>query len=36
MCLHLKAMGRKISGVVNNSFVVLDIKASTPREEKNL
>lgn len=36
MALHLKAMSRKIWGVVNNSFIVLDLKGTTPREEENL
>jgi len=33
MCLHLKAMTRKIWEVVEESFIVLDIKDTTPREE---
>jgi hypothetical protein len=34
-CLHLKAMSRKIWEVVEDPFIVLDIKDPTPREEKN-
>ena len=39
MCLHLKAMSQKIwgvVGVVEESFIVLDMKDPTPREEENL
>jgi hypothetical protein len=34
MCLHLKAMSRKIWGVVEETFIVLDMKDPTTREEK--
>lgn len=36
MCLHLKAMSRKIWGVVEEEFVVLDMKNLTPRKEEKL
>jgi hypothetical protein len=36
MCLHLKAMSRKVWNIVEVGFVVLDMKDPTPREEENL
>jgi len=36
MSQHIKSRGRKIWGVVENEFVVLDSKNPTPREEELL
>lgn len=36
MCAHLKAMGRKILGVVYDEFVVIDPKDPTPRAKELL
>ena len=36
MCAHLKAMERKNWGVVEEDFVVPDLKAPTPSEEQKL
>lgn len=36
MCLHIKAMDRKIWGVVEEDFVVLYMNNPTPREDEIL
>ena len=36
MCLHLKAMSRKIWDIVETKFVMLNINDPTPREEEKL